>query len=194
MRILVLDNYDSFTYNLVYVLRQEAIDVDVYRNDKITAKEALKYDGILLSPGPGIPEEAGNMPEIIEKCAGKIPILGICLGHQAIAEFLGGKLINRKDVLHGMQTNIVKTQQKSMILEGIEESFLAGRYHSWEVSPCELPKEIYVTAEDEDGSIMALESANKLLFGLQFHPESVMTPDGIKMIQNFIEICKNQLK
>lgn len=192
MKILVLDNYDSFTYNLVYMLKQEAIDVAVFRNDKISAEEVRNYDGILLSPGPGIPEEAGNMPQIIEKCAGKIPLLGICLGHQAIAEFLGGKLINRKDVLHGIQTNIVKTTQKSLILNGLKDSFLAGRYHSWEVSNDDLPKEISVTAVDEYGSIMALESMEKQLFGLQFHPESVMTPEGRTMIQNFIQICKNQ--
>jgi anthranilate synthase component 2 len=191
MKILVLDNYDSFTYNLVYILRQEAIEVDVIRNDKITAEEAQKYDGILLSPGPGIPEEAGNMPQIIEECCGKTPMLGICLGHQAIAEYLGAHLINRDEVLHGMQTPILKTPHYSDILEGIEDTFLAGRYHSWEVSMKKLPEEIKVTAIDEDGSIMALEHDEKSLYGLQFHPESVMTLTGTRMIKNFIQICKN---
>lgn len=192
MRILVLDNYDSFTYNLVYMFRQHDIDVDVIRNDKISAAEALKYDGILLSPGPGIPREAGNMPDIIKTCASNVPIMGVCLGHQAIAEYLGGQLINRKDVLHGMQTPIVKTPQKSILLEGLEETFLAGRYHSWEVNTQNLPESIQVTAVDEQGSIMGLESKEQHLYGLQFHPESVMTPDGKKMIENFIQICKNQ--
>ncbi len=191
MKILVLDNYDSFTYNLVYILRQEAIEVDVIRNDKITAGEAQKYDGILLSPGPGIPKEAGNMPQIIKECSGKTPILGICLGHQAIAEYLGAELINRDEVLHGMQTPILKTPQQSAILEGIEDTFLAGRYHSWEVGMKKLPEEIKVTAIDEEGSIMALEHEEKSLYGLQFHPESVMTLTGRKMIKNFIQICKN---
>jgi len=191
MKILVLDNYDSFTYNLVYILRQEAIEVDVIRNDKITAEEAQKYDGILLSPGPGIPEEAGNMPQIIKECSGKTPMLGICLGHQAIAEYLGAELINRDEVLHGMQTSILKTPHQSAILDGIEDTFLAGRYHSWEVSMKKLPEDIKVTAIDEDGSIMAIEYEEKSLYGLQFHPESVMTLTGRRMIKNFIQICKN---
>jgi anthranilate synthase component 2 len=192
MKILVLDNYDSFTYNLVYILKKEGLDVDVIRNDKIEAQDALKYDGILLSPGPGIPEEAGNMPEIIATCASQLPIMGICLGHQAICEYANGSLINRDDVLHGMQTPILKTNESSIILEGLEEVFDAGRYHSWEINPNNKPEGFSITAVDEQGSIMAIESAEKKLFGLQFHPESIMTPGGKRMIQNFLQICKNQ--
>lgn len=191
MKILVLDNYDSFTYNLVYILKQNEIDYDVIRNDKITKEEALHYDGILLSPGPGIPEEAGNMPRIIENCAGQIPILGICLGHQAIAQFLGGEIINRNDVLHGMQTPILRTQKASPIFENVPENFEAGRYHSWELNKENIPEKIECTAIDEQGSIMALQNLELNLFGLQFHPESIMTSDGKKMVDNFIEICKS---
>jgi len=194
MKILVLDNYDSFTYNLVYILRQEGVDVDVFRNDKTKPEEALKYNGILFSPGPGIPEEAGNMPEMIKVCAGKKPALGICLGHQAIAQFLGGEIINRNDVLHGIQSDIFKTKEPSVILDGLSNKFLAGRYHSWEVSNQQIPENMLITAVDNDNSIMAIESPENMLYGLQFHPESVLTPDGTKMIQNFIQICKNQIK
>lgn len=194
MKILVLDNYDSFTYNLVYILRQQTIEVNVIRNNKIVAETALKYDGILLSPGPGIPEEAGNMPDIIKRCAGDIPILGICLGHQAIAQYLGGKIINRQKVMHGMQSKILLTNEKSKVLEGINHSFQAGRYHSWEISNQHIISAFKVTAKDEEGSIMAIESTEKNLYGLQFHPESIMTPDGNTMIKNFIQICKSPNK
>lgn len=191
MKLLVIDNYDSFTYNLVYILKQNKLDFDVFRNDKISAQDALEYDGVLLSPGPGIPEEAGHMPEIIAACAGKIPILGICLGHQAIAQHLGGKIINRTDVLHGMQTPILLTENPSFIFKDIPMYFKAGRYHSWELSKEDIPTDIEVTAVDEEGSVMALQNREKNLYGLQFHPESIMTPDGEKMVTNFIEICKN---
>ncbi len=192
MKILVLDNYDSFTYNLVYILKQNNLDFDVLRNDKITKEEALDYDGILLSPGPGIPEEAGNMPSIIEACAGRIPILGICLGHQAIAQYLGGEIINRNDVLHGMQTPILLTKKDSPIFRNVPESFEAGRYHSWELNKGEVPEKIEATAIDEQGSIMALQNLDLNLYGFQFHPESIMTPEGKTMVDNFIEICKTQ--
>lgn len=192
MKILVLDNYDSFTYNLVYILKQNNIDFDVIRNDKISKEEALNYDGILLSPGPGIPEEAGNMPSIIKNCAGQMPILGICLGHQAIAQFLGGEIINRNDVLHGMQTPILLTQKSSPIFENVPETFEAGRYHSWELNKEDIPEKIECTALDEQGSIMALQNLDLNLYGLQFHPESIMTTEGEKMVQNFIGICKKQ--
>lgn len=192
MKLLVIDNYDSFTYNLVYILKQNKLDFDVFRNDKISAHDAQKYDGILLSPGPGIPEEAGHMPEIIAACAGKIPILGICLGHQAIAQYLGGEIIQRTEVLHGMQTPILLTENQSVLFKDIPMHFKAGRYHSWELSKEDIPAEIEVTAVDEDGSVMALQNEDKNLYGLQFHPESIMTPEGDKMVNNFIETCKNQ--
>jgi anthranilate synthase component 2 len=192
MKLLVIDNYDSFTYNLVYILRQNKVGFEVYRNDKISPDLASKYDGILLSPGPGIPNEAGNMPAIINQCAGKIPILGICLGHQALAEYLGGELLNNPRVFHGVQTPIRLLKKESPLFNNISQEILAGRYHSWEVSKKNLPDEIEITALDEHGSIMALEYSPKQLFGLQFHPESIMTPEGPSIIQNFINICNDQ--
>ena len=193
MKILVIDNYDSFTYNLVYILKQKNLDFDVFRNDKISPQEAQNYDGILLSPGPGVPEEAGHMLAIIKTCAGKIPMLGICLGHQAIAQFLGGEIVQRKEVLHGIQTPILLTENSSCIFNDLPLYFKAGRYHSWELSKENIPESIQVTAVDEEGSVMALQNKEKKLYGLQFHPESIMTPDGEKMVSNFIEICKSQI-
>jgi len=193
MKILVIDNYDSFTYNLVYILKQKNLDFDVFRNDKISPQEAQNYDGILLSPGPGVPEEAGHMPAIIKTCAGKIPMLGICLGHQAIAQFLGGEIVQRKEVLHGIQTPILLTENSSCIFNDLPLYFKAGRYHSWELSKENIPESIQVTAVDEEGSVMALQNNEKKLYGLQFHPESIMTPEGEKMVSNFIEICKSQI-
>jgi len=192
MKLLVIDNYDSFTYNLVYILRQNKIDFEVYRNDKITSEQAEKFDGILLSPGPGIPEEAGNMPAIIARCAGKIPILGICLGHQAVSQYLGSNLINRSKVFHGLQTPIRLINNKCSIFNDVPEKFLAGRYHSWEISREGLPDSIEITAIDDANSIMAIQQEELKLFGLQFHPESIMTPDGDTMIKNFIQICKSE--
>ena len=190
MKILVVDNYDSFTYNLVYVLRQLDISIEVHRNDKITPEQAQKFDGIVLSPGPGIPEEAGAMPAIIEQCAGRIPILGICLGHQAIAQYLGAGLINNPKVYHGVKTPITILNGKNALFINISEKFDAGRYHSWEVNRKNLPASIEVTAVAEKDSIMALQNKEKQLYGLQFHPESIMTPEGPVLIKNFIDICK----
>ena len=190
MKILVVDNYDSFTYNLVYVLRQLDIDIEVHRNDKITPDQAQKFDGIVLSPGPGIPEESGYMPAIIEQCAGQIPILGICLGHQAIAQYLGAGLINNPKVYHGVKTPITILNGKNALFNNISEKFEAGRYHSWEVNRKNLPASVEVTAVAEKDSIMALQNLEKKLYGLQFHPESIMTPEGPALIKNFINICK----
>lgn len=190
MSILVIDNYDSFTYNLVYILKQINIEYEVYRNDKINPEEALNYEGILISPGPGIPEEAGNMPAIIMHCAGKIPILGICLGHQAIAQYLGATLINQAKVFHGIQSNIKLAQKSSAIFKGIPREFKAGRYHSWEVNPENLPNELEITAFDDQLRIMAIQHTKLNLYGVQFHPESIMSPEGAIIIQNFIKICK----
>ena len=192
MKLLVVDNYDSFTYNLVYVLRQQNVDTQVLRNDKVTPKQALEFDGIILSPGPGIPEEAGNLPGIIEKCAGKIPILGICLGHQAIAEYLGAGLVNNPHVFHGVKTPIKQLDTGCALFTDISGSFEAGRYHSWEVNNQNLPETIEVTAVAENNCIMALQNREKMLYGVQFHPESIMTPDGPAIIKNFIAICKQE--
>lgn len=190
MKILVIDNYDSFTYNLVYLLRQRAVEFDVFRNDKLDPKEALKYKGILLSPGPGIPEEAGAMPAIIRHCAGKVPMLGVCLGHQALAQYLGGQLTNMTEVFHGIQSTIRLAPNPGMLFQDLPETFEAGRYHSWEVSHTGLPEGTEITAVDQNGSIMAMQYLPKQLFGLQFHPESIMTPVGPKIIENFLYLCQ----
>lgn len=189
MKILVVDNYDSFTYNLVYILRQECTQVEVYRNNKITPEQCLKYDAIVLSPGPGIPSEAGNLTSIISVCAGKVPLLGICLGHQAIGEYLGGSLRILDRVFHGVQSTITLTKKESTLFKNMPTSFKAGRYHSWEVAQ-ELNHNFEIIATSEENSIMALENYNKKLFGIQFHPESILTPEGNTIIKNFIQIAK----
>ena len=189
MRLLVLDNYDSFTYNLVHMFRSMNIEHEVYRNDKISPLEALNFDMIILSPGPGIPSEAGNMMQIIRNCAGKIPILGICLGHQAIAEHLGAKLKNMSKVYHGVKSEI-SIMSTDLIFKGLPEKIEVGRYHSWEVSREGLPENIFITAEDQSGAIMALSAPSLKLFGIQFHPESIMTQYGKLMMQNFIKIAQ----
>lgn len=187
MSTLVLDNYDSFTYNLVHILRQLKVPHEVFRNDKISVDEAGRFDRILFSPGPGIPAEAGNMPAIIAAHIGTIPMLGICLGHQGIAEHLGAKLENMPKVFHGVNTPILQ-RAHSPIFKGVPSTFDAGRYHSWKVSLKSLPDKIAVTAEDEAGDIMAFDAIGLQAYGIQFHPESVMTPQGNRMIENFIKL------
>lgn len=192
MKILVLDNYDSFTYNLVYMLRQMKIKPDVIRNDRIEPESAASYQGIVFSPGPGIPKEAGNMPDIIRHHAGRIPMFGVCLGHQALAEYLGGRLVNMPIVFHGIQSVLRQTKRKSILFKDIPDRFQAGRYHSWEVV-WETPQNgVEVIAEDEERRIMAFQETSKNLFGVQFHPESIMTPQGPKILENFISLCKQQ--
>ncbi len=194
MKLLILDNYDSFTYNLVYLVREQGVDPSVFRNDKIGPEDAACFDGIILSPGPGIPTEAGNMPAIIGACAGKVPILGVCLGHQAIAEYLGGRLVNMPTVLHGVESQVMVRGSGGQLFSGLPGSFAAGRYHSWEVDPASVPDELEVTANDAGGRILALQNADKKLFGLQFHPESILTPQGPLIVKNFISYCKNHHK
>lgn len=189
MRIAVIDNYDSFTYNLVYILRQESEEVEVFRNDKITPKQCLEYDAIVLSPGPGIPKDAGNLNAIIKTCAGKIPIFGVCLGHQAIAEYLGGKLRILDKVYHGVQSAI-NLSKESRIFQNLPQTFQAGRYHSWDVAVAKNPN-FETTAVAEDKSIMAIQNIEQNLYGIQFHPESVLTPEGALIVQNFLSICRN---
>jgi anthranilate synthase component 2 len=185
MSILVIDNYDSFTYNLVYCLKQEKLDVSVFRNDKISGKECLSYDKVLLSPGPGIPKDAGNLMEIIHTCAGKVPVLGICLGHQAIAEFLGASLNNMDKVYHGVQTNIRITGENSLLFQDLPKVIRAGRYHSWEVDTKSVNGNMEIVARDEQGAIMAIQNSTQKLYGIQFHPESILTPEGNQIIKNF---------
>ncbi len=188
IKILVIDNYDSFVYNLVHYL--EALDclVTVKRNDKITLAEVADYDKIMLSPGPGIPEEAGLLKAIIKEYAGKKPILGVCLGQQAIGEVFGGSLTNLDTVFHGVATTATQIVADEPLYKGIDKEFEIGRYHSWVVSPELFPDELEITSVDVNGQIMSLRHRSYDLRGVQFHPESVLTPDGKKIIENWVKM------
>lgn len=186
MKILILDNYDSFTYNLVHLVKELGYDnVDVYRNDKITLEEIDKYDKIILSPGPGIPSEAGLLLPIIKKYASSKSILGVCLGHQAIGEAFGAKLVNLEDVYHGVTTR-ADIIAEDYILKGLYNEIEVGRYHSWIVDSKDLPECFIVTAIDKEGQIMAMKHKEFDVHGVQFHPESVLTPKGSIIVQNFL--------
>ena len=186
MKILIFDNYDSFTYNLVHLVKTLGYeDVDVYRNDKIALEDVARYDKIILSPGPGIPSEAGLLLPLIKEYAGKKSILGVCLGHQAIGESFGAKLCNLEDVYHGVATNIEVTKS-DYIFNGLDKDMEVGRYHSWIVSSENLPDNIEVTAVDANGQIMALRHKEYDIHGVQFHPESVLTPTGETIVKNFL--------
>jgi anthranilate synthase component II len=189
-KILVLDNYDSFTYNLVHMIEKlrPEFQVDVIRNDKINLEEAEHYERIVLSPGPGIPEEAGDLIPLIKKYGGRKPILGVCLGQQAIAEAFGGKLRNLDRVFHGISTPMMVSSKDSVLFEGVANPFEAGRYHSWVVDEQSLPAEFKVTAKDADGNVMAIENRELKIYGVQFHPESIMTPQGELIMLNFLNI------
>ena len=185
--ILIFDNYDSFTYNLVHLVKELGhTDVDVYRNDKISLADIAKYDKIILSPGPGIPSEAGLLLPLIKEYAGKKPILGVCLGHQAIGEAFGANLTNLEDVYHGVatQVNIIKPDY---LFDGLGSEIEVGRYHSWIVDSNGLPDCIEVTAIDSRGQIMALRHKQYDVHGVQFHPESVLTPQGKTIVKNFLK-------
>jgi anthranilate synthase component 2 len=188
MKILVFDNYDSFTYNLVHLVEKITGEkVEVYRNDGIALEEVKLYDKIILSPGPGVPSEAGLLLPLIKEYAATKSILGVCLGHQAIGEAFGGKLINLDKVYHGVATPITITNQQSAILQGLGNTVEVGRYHSWIVSKENFPSaELEITAEDANGYIMALQHKKYDVQGVQFHPESVLTPDGEKMLRNWL--------
>ena len=192
MKILVVDNYDSFTYNLVHYIKDVTGEMpDIYRNDKITPEEALKYDKILLSPGPGIPDEAGNLKAIIKTCAPTCSILGVCLGVQAIAEVFGGKLFNMNKVYHGVASPIIQTKIEETLFTDVQKVFDAARYHSWLVSREGLPKELLITAVDEEAQIMGLRHEKYDVKGVQFHPESILTEEGHKMIENWLALPLN---
>ncbi|MEQ8336594.1 MAG: aminodeoxychorismate/anthranilate synthase component II [Cyclobacteriaceae bacterium] len=188
-KILVIDNYDSFTYNLVHILRELGLsnDIEVHRNDKIPVEYADDFESLLFSPGPGLPSEAGIMPEMIEKYGGSKKILGVCLGHQAIAEVFGAKIFNLPLVFHGVATKVNLTQVRDPLFDSLPESFRVCRYHSWAVAPQSLNDNLLVTALDDEGNIMAIKHATYNVRGVQFHPESVMTEHGIKMIDNWIQ-------
>lgn len=186
MKILIFDNYDSFTYNLVHLVKELGYtDVDVFRNDKIELADVAKYDKIILSPGPGIPSEAGLLLPLIKQYASLKPILGVCLGHQAIGEAFGGTLINLEDVYHGISTK-VEIIADDYIFSDIDSEIEVGRYHSWIVDSKGLPDCFTVTAVDKSGQIMAMKHNIYDVHGVQFHPESVLTPEGEIIVKNFL--------
>lgn len=188
MKILVFDNYDSFTYNLVQMIEQIVGEkVEVFRNDEIALDDIEKYDKIVLSPGPGIPSEAGILLEVIKKYAPTKSILGVCLGQQAIAEAFGGSLINLTEIYHGVATNAKTIKFDTKLLKKLPENLEVGRYHSWAVNPEDFPDELEITSVDENGMIMSLQHKKYDVHAVQYHPESILTPDGKKIIENFLK-------
>ena len=186
-KILVIDNYDSFTYNLVHAIElMVGHRIDVHRNDQIEVDAVNDYDIIILSPGPGIPDEAGKLKEIIQKYAPIKKMLGVCLGQQAIGEVFGAKLKNLTKVYHGVATDIKKTKAESKVLVDIPDTFEAGRYHSWTIDKTTLPDCLIATCHDEQGEVMGIRHTEYNVEAVQFHPESVLTPEGYKMIENFL--------
>ena len=185
IKIIIIDNYDSFTYNLSHLLKELGADVTVVRNDKFQIEDLEQYDKIVLSPGPGIPSEAGLMPQVIKAYAGRKPILGICLGHQAIGEAFGAKLLNIGNVVHGVATPSHLTVQ-DYIFEGLPNDIEVGRYHSWVVDDKDLPECLEVTSRSDDGYIMSMKHNEYDIRGIQYHPESVLTPNGKEIIKNWL--------
>lgn len=187
MKILVVDNYDSFTYNLVYIIRQlgYGTQMDIFRNDKIPLEDVAKFDKILLSPGPGIPSEAGIMPELLKTYAASKDILGICLGHQAIGEAFGGDLINLSEVVHGLASEV--KIEEDLLFKGLPETFKIGRYHSWVIDEVSLSPDLEIIARTPDRQIMGVRHKKYKVRGLQFHPESVLTEYGVEMMRNWLE-------
>lgn len=186
--ILVLDNYDSFTYNLVHYIRKYGKhNLEVFRNDEISVDEVSRFDGIVLSPGPGIPSEAGNLLPIINKYKESKRIFGVCLGQQAIAESFGGRLVNISTVYHGVATKMFIQQPSHYLFNELPMDFMGGRYHSWVVDPTTLPTCLKVDALDEIGQIMALSHKEFDICGVQFHPESILTPNGRQIINNWLD-------
>ena len=187
MKIVIIDNYDSFTYNLAHLVKELGAEVTVFRNDQFQLSELDRFDKIILSPGPGIPSEAGLLIDVIKKYAGRKPMLGFCLGHQAIGEAFGAKLTNLSEVYHGVATPCTQFGNDP-IFEGLPKRIEIGRYHSWVVDKSGFPDCLDITAVSDDGQIMGLKHKNYDIRGIQFHPESVLTPDGKKMIQNWLEL------
>lgn len=190
--ILLIDNYDSFSYNLYQLIGSVNPDIKVVRNDALTVQEIEKLNpsAVILSPGPGRPSDAGVCIEAVKRLSGKFPILGVCLGHQAICEAFGGKVSYAKQLMHG-KTSVVRLDPSSRLFSGMGESIPVARYHSLAAVKETLPPVLKVTAESDDGEIMAVEHQELSVFGVQFHPESVLTPDGLKIIKNFMEVCRN---
>lgn len=190
-KIVIIDNYDSFTYNLSHLLKEEGADVDVLRNDQFRLEDLQQYDKIVLSPGPGIPSEAGLLLDVIRTYAPTKPMLGVCLGHQAIGEVFGARLLNLDDVVHGVATPC-RIVANDPIFDGLLNKITVGRYHSWVVSQEEFPSCLEITAVSDDGgsvpSVMALRHREYEVHGIQFHPESVLTPEGKTIIKNFLDL------
>ncbi len=187
LKIVVIDNYDSFVYNLVHYLEELDCEVTVIRNDKFDLEELEYFDKILLSPGPGIPDEAGLLKAVIQKYAASKPIFGVCLGQQAIGEVFGGKLENLSKVFHGVATKATIISENEPLFKGLEKEIEIGRYHSWVVSKEAFPEALEITSVDENGQIMSLRHKFYNVCGVQFHPESVLTPMGKQIIKNWIE-------
>jgi anthranilate synthase component 2 len=185
-QILVIDNYDSFTYNLVHYLEDLDCEVTVYRNDEFELDEIAHFDKIVLSPGPGIPDEAGLLKQVIQQYGPTKSIFGVCLGQQAIGEVYGGTLSNLDKVYHGVATNVTKSVNDELLFEGLDNEFEVGRYHSWVVD-ANLPDCLEATSFDENGQVMSLRHKTYDVRGVQFHPESVLTPNGKKMLENWVK-------
>ncbi|MEM9686598.1 MAG: aminodeoxychorismate/anthranilate synthase component II [Bacteroidota bacterium] len=183
-KVLIIDNYDSFTYNLVHYLEDLNSEVTVMRNDQLTLQDADPFQHIVLSPGPGLPNDAGMLKALIQHCASTKNILGVCLGHQAIAEVFGGQLINLDTVYHGVATNINITED-DVLFKGLPKTFEAGHYHSWVVDP-NLPEALRATSVDENGHLMSLRHKTYNVWGLQYHPESILTPHGKQLLENWL--------
>jgi para-aminobenzoate synthetase component II len=186
-RILVIDNYDSFVFNLVQYLAQLGADVTVKRNDEVTVEECLSYDGVLISPGPGSPQTAGVCLDVVRETKGHVPIFGVCLGHQVIAEAFGGEIHRAPELLHGKTSQVHHTQKG--VLRTLPQDFTATRYHSLALNPDTVPTELEVTGHTESGVIMSLRHRDLPIEGVQFHPESVLTEGGHEMLANWLEDC-----
>lgn len=188
MKILILDNYDSFVYNIVHIIRALGYgeNIDIFRNDKINLADVAQYDKILLSPGPGIPSEAGIMKDLVKQYGATKSIFGVCLGHQCIGEVYGASLVNLTNVYHGLAipTHIIK---EDILFENIPTTITCGRYHSWAIDPKSNLEHLHITAQDEEGNIMAIRHKEHDICGVQFHPESIMTEHGILMIENWLK-------
>ena len=191
MKLLIIDNYDSFTYNLVHYAEQFVDELFVFRNDEIDLNSVAEYDAIIISPGPGIPKTAGISLDVVRKYGSTIPMLGICLGHEAIAMTFGAQLINLPDVLHGVAIETMVEDESEPIFNDIPKKFKSGRYHSWVITEENLPDSLKVIASDIHGNIVALRHKEYNLCGMQYHPESILTEYGLKMIENWIKHVKN---
>ncbi len=188
-KVIIIDNYDSFTYNLLHIIEELlGEEVRVVRNDKFELSDLEEYEYIILSPGPGLPEEAGLLKEVITTYGSTKKIFGVCLGLQAIGEVYGAKLRNLASVLHGQRTIMHKTESPSPIFDGISDSFYAGRYHSWVIDKESNTSNLVITSVDDEGEIMAAQHKEYNIYGVQFHPESIMTDDGKQMLNNFLSL------